>query len=395
MVQLTAEKRQRLHDGLSAFADRTTHSIKARISAYAGPDGGARHRLIHLAVKSAMSHFLHTIEAEGHPSNAGVSDLYRRMAWGEVDEGKSLVDLEEAITLAHVAALQYLIESADRGLLPRGSLVLIAHDLAAFIGYLREEIQTGADLNYASPLPDRSQRTLIRSLFAEDEEAIARQAEHHGWNLPDRAVVLLARPGGSITWPASGLSSFACDLTAEHAIFLVAPDKADDLAAELRGLDPALQIARSLDVPLLDVGHARHWATRLFDLADLGVIPQRPVLDADVETTQLWLQGEPVLRRELVRLRLAPLSTEGRASQTALTQTLLTWLVTRESAPELARRLGIHPQTVRYRWRRISELFGADMQDPGTLMQLWMVLQSSVPRWNAGADEELAHWRGR
>lgn len=44
----------------------------------------------------------------------------------------------------------------------------------------------------------------------------------------------------------------------------------------------------------------------------------------------------------------------------------------------------MHPQTVRYRWKRINDLFGASLHDPEFLLLATMLLRSNPPLWHVG-----------
>ena len=76
-----------------------------------------------------------------------------------------------------------------------------------------------------------------------------------------------------------------------------------------------------------------------------------------------------------------------------LSRTLLAWLSTHDSAPVLARKLGVHAQTVRYRLRRLRELLGDRLDDPDSMLAMKLALEAALPLWSAGrmtADVEGA-----
>jgi DNA-binding PucR family transcriptional regulator len=123
------------------------------------------------------------------------------------------------------------------------------------------------------------------------------------------------------------------------------------------------------------------------------VIPARPVIECVRFRTEIWLHAEPVLRRQLAQELLQPLFNETENSREILSETLLVWLETRDSAPAIAARLGVHPQTVRYRWKRINELFGDSLHDPDYVIQLTLLLKASVPLWIAGDQSDFRRFR--
>ena len=138
---------------------------------------------------------------------------------------------------------------------------------------------------------------------------------------------------------------------------------------------------------------AFRWSGRVLTLVQRGVIPDQRVVDAADHLTQIWLHAEPALRQSLVQSLLAPLLAESPNSREILSETLLVWLETRDSAPAIAAQLGIHPQTVRYRWKRINELFGDALREPEFIVQITMVLKASVPLWKAGDQSDFERFQ--
>ena len=88
----------------------------------------------------------------------------------------------------------------------------------------------------------------------------------------------------------------------------------------------------------------------------------------------LAVRGEPGAIGVLAELRLAPFADLAPGSRQRLLQTLLSWLRHWGSRAEVATELYIHPQTVSYRLRRLRELLGDDLDDPGSRLELLLVL---------------------
>ncbi len=61
---------------------------------------------------------------------------------------------------------------------------------------------------------------------------------------------------------------------------------------------------------------------------------------------------------------------------TEVTQSLLAWFQARFDFGDAAAHLHIHPNTLRYRLRRISENGGIDLENPDVCIQLWLQLRS-------------------
>jgi DNA-binding PucR family transcriptional regulator len=63
------------------------------------------------------------------------------------------------------------------------------------------------------------------------------------------------------------------------------------------------------------------------------------------------------------------------AREERIAETLLAWLQLGENAAEVAQRIHVHPQTVRYRLRQITELFGDQLCDPHSRFELQLALR--------------------
>jgi DNA-binding PucR family transcriptional regulator len=91
---------------------------------------------------------------------------------------------------------------------------------------------------------------------------------------------------------------------------------------------------------------------------------------------ELLLRSEPGLARELAGDHLAPLAELPAGSRARLTETLRVWLAEQGRLKPVAERLGVHPQTARYRVRRLRELFGGALDDPE--QRFWLELALRV-----------------
>lgn len=91
-------------------------------------------------------------------------------------------------------------------------------------------------------------------------------------------------------------------------------------------------------------------------------------------STLLLLQDEP-LAHALAARWLRPLADLTPRQSERLEVTLLAWLEG-GGAPEAAKALSVHPQTVRYRMRQLEKLFGPGLRDPRTRFELEMALRS-------------------
>ena len=92
---------------------------------------------------------------------------------------------------------------------------------------------------------------------------------------------------------------------------------------------------------------------------------------------ELLLASDPGLAAEFAAAQLAPLQSLSPGSRERLTATLRTWLDEQGRLGPAAQRLGIHPQTARYRLARLRELFGDGLDDADTRFWLELALRVS------------------
>jgi DNA-binding PucR family transcriptional regulator len=90
----------------------------------------------------------------------------------------------------------------------------------------------------------------------------------------------------------------------------------------------------------------------------------------------LCLLTDPYLLTEIGNRSLAPFDGLTSKRRARLGETLLAWLQSRSSAPDLATQLGVHPQTVRYRLRQLEELFGDRLNNPDERLNLEVTLRA-------------------
>jgi DNA-binding PucR family transcriptional regulator len=83
--------------------------------------------------------------------------------------------------------------------------------------------------------------------------------------------------------------------------------------------------------------------------------------------------------------RLSPLSGMRSPQRERLAETLLSWLQCGHNASEVAARLAVHPQTVRYRMRQLDELFGDQLHDPAAQFEMQLALRALTLRLAAAS----------
>ncbi|MER7759049.1 helix-turn-helix domain-containing protein [Streptomyces sp. NPDC097619] len=142
-------------------------------------------------------------------------------------------------------------------------------------------------------------------------------------------------------------------------------------------LDTALRGRTAAVGPVVDLaetGCSVRWARRLLALTPDRTGPETRAAFVDDHLAGLLLMQDEPLTRALADCRLRPLDPLTPRQRERLELTLLAWLEG-GGAPEAARALKVHPQTVRYRLRQIERLFGPSLRDPGTRFELELALR--------------------
>ncbi|MBB1245982.1 helix-turn-helix domain-containing protein [Streptomyces durbertensis] len=249
--------------------------------------------------------------------------------------------------------------------------------LLTALGYQKEpqrERPTGKPV--AVPVPiDRARRNLFAAVTGDLcalETPLSELARSARWPLPERVRAVVLTSPGEATQLAASLGDTLLSLADGEACLLV-PDQGPETRAALETALRGRIAAVGHGVALSDAAASLRWARRLLALA-----PSRPVTETlfveDHLTLLLLLQDE-TLARALAGRWLGPLEELTPRQSERLEVTLLAWLEG-GGAPEAAKTLQVHPQTVRYRLRQIEKLFGSALRDPRTRFELEMTLRS-------------------
>ncbi|MBQ0986807.1 helix-turn-helix domain-containing protein [Streptomyces sp. F63] len=118
-------------------------------------------------------------------------------------------------------------------------------------------------------------------------------------------------------------------------------------------------------------------ALRFARLALAGLRHTGPgVARFDDDPLAMVVAAAPAEAGHLVEVVLRPLLDLPAAERARLLETLEHWFATSGSAREAAGRLFVHPNTVRYRLRRIEELTGRSLSDPRAAAHIAVALQA-------------------
>jgi DNA-binding PucR family transcriptional regulator len=161
------------------------------------------------------------------------------------------------------------------------------------------------------------------------------------------------------------------------------PGRRAAIEAELR--DWAAAIGPT--VPVTQAARSLRSARRTLELAaHLELDTATPIRSQDHTLTLVLLHGQEMMN-DLVDHLLAPLDTfRGHSRRQRLCQTLLMCLQCGFNAAEVAARLHLHPQTIRYRIRQLEEAFGPSIHDPTRNLDY----QAALTYWSLTVDPATA-----
>jgi PucR C-terminal helix-turn-helix domain len=370
---------ERLREEIPAIAEETVTAIRAEIPDYGAIDG-AFGRDLRQGVADALQHFVSVVELRAPTLGAG-RELYVALGKRELRAGRTLDALQAAYRVGARVAWRRIAEIGTQGGAGAETVSVLAESVFAYldeIAAVTVDAFAAAQAVAAGERERRRQR-LVSVLLADPppgRPAIERAAHEASWPLP--RTVALATIGEAIVVTASRR------MPADHLVGVVAnvgcvvvsdpdgPGRRDQLARLLRGASATLG-------PTVAPEHARHsWARAvgLWRLREAGRVHGEGLLRADDHLLLLLLAEDPTIIDDLERHRLAALVGLAPRSRARLEDTLLAWLRHHGNGPRIAAELQVHPQTVRYRLRRLRDLLGGDLDDPDLRFELEVVLRA-------------------
>jgi hypothetical protein len=366
-----------LRPSLTRLADEVVDAVRASVPAYARPADGTFEATLRAGVEQALRHFLAEIEASG-PVARG--DVYQELGRGEMRAGRSLEALLTAYRVgARVAWRRFAAVGVEQGLAP-DTLYRLAESLFAYIDVLSAESAEGHALERSAVAGEArlQRRRLVRLLLREppaEPAEIETLAGEAGWPLP-RALAVLAVSGEGRAAAVAHLPTDAiAEMIGETGYAILpdpeAPGRRAEVARAVLDAGACAGLGTTVAWPDTPVSLAR--ATAALALAEGAP----GLLVARERAGELLLRSDPRLLAELAADRLAPLASLSAGARQRLTETLRVWLAEQGRLAQVAARLHVHPQTVRYRLARLRELYGEGLDDPDERFWIELALRGA------------------
>jgi hypothetical protein len=388
---------------LPGLANETIAAIGVEVPEYARAMEGEFGRLVRMGVEVAFNRFVDLV-MDPKADLAIARETYVNLGRGEFHAGRSLDVLLAAYRVGARLAWRRFVEAGSAGGLPPEVIYDLGEAIFAYIDELSAESAEGyaQEQSAAAGESQRRRRRLVRMLAQDppaSHEAVRTAAQAAGWALPRDVAALVAGeaeaapvaagtpdgqpvPGEEV---ADALATRLARLLAGGAVggavgglaCVFVPDP--DAPGRRRQLVRAIGSERAAlgpTVPWPSAAASLRRAAGTFRLAAEGRIAETGLLDAERHLPALLLAADPEVSAELARTRLAPLQELPAGPRARLTETLRAWLDRPGQVQAVAGVLGVHPQTVRYRVRRLRELFGDALEDPERRFELSLALRA-------------------
>ncbi len=363
---------------LPGLAREIIAEIRERIPEYARPMDGPYGHWLRVGVHQALASFFDAV-ADPAASQEQRDQVCRMLGQQEAREGRSLDSLQSAYRIGLRVGWRRVTDVGLRYGAPAEVMSGLADAMLAYSEELASlSLQGYLEIKALSAQSQYQWRRRLLGLILERPAAPARAvtelADLVGWPVPDE-VTLVALEAGRRRVPDLAEGTLAeLDSPQPHLLLpgRIGPADRDALTRSLTGCRCAVGPA----VPLADAGHSLRWARRALNLATAGIIGDGPITFCDDYLVELWLLADERLIDQLAQRRLGALSGLSKIQRQRLEETFGAWLETSGTAPEMAERLKVHPQTVRYRMRVLERMLGGQLSDPETRFAIEIVLRA-------------------
>ncbi|MFE0678488.1 helix-turn-helix domain-containing protein [Streptomyces sp. NPDC058867] len=363
-------------------------AIITEVPAYRRPLESATGRDLIEAIRLTLLQFAELVE---HPDSSQDQLLshFRELGRVEFRNGRTTDSIQAAFRVgARVGSRRYA-EILQAAALP-AELVVPLHEAViihisnlsneAVAGFRAERLRSGGEVR-------RARRALVERLLEQPPAApgtspalssLQSLAARAGWPLPELLTCVVVRPaGGRIVLP--GAESELLTVQRGNDLVVIAPTTgaafgpAERIRTALQGRAAALGPAVAPVEAWLSHQCARLALDRRSALEVAGGVFVR----AEEELADLCVIRAGTMGRLLGRRALAPFAALPRGRARRLTETLEALLMSwGRTAPEVARALGIHPQTARRRLRQLDDLLGDQLMSPAFHFEALLALRT-------------------
>jgi hypothetical protein len=370
-----------LEPELDAVTDEILETIAREVPDYARPLEGQFGQGVRTGVTEALRQFVELIRSPSGARGRG-REVYVALGRGELRQGRTLDALQSAYRVGARVAWRRLAEAARRAAIDPELLSLLAESIFAYI----EELSADSVEGYweaRSQLEDerrRRRRELVAVLLRDppaDESDLRAAAAAAGWRLP-RTAAAVACSESQLDELARRLppDTLWAAVDGEGCIVIPDPD----------GPGRRAQIERALSAGALGPTTSPSALAESWSLAraarrasEAGVLGRAGLVRVEEALPALLLYENRELIQRIAARRLAPFEELSPKSRRRMEETTLAFVQHQGNAAAMARALGLHAQTARYRLGRLRELLGDDLDDPDARFELELSLRGRIP----------------
>ena len=371
-----------LRPELPSLSEEIIEALREKIPEYARPMDGPYGQIMRTGVEQALSSFVDRVADPG-TSLVHRDEVALMLGRHEAEEGRSLDSLQTAYRIGSRVAWHRVMEVGRKADLTSDIMSQLADAVFAYMNELAELSFQGYREARAVTAEEQQavRRRLLQLILDRDQpiplRALADIATDANWPLPDQvtAVAVQASPTAE-PGPLTAESDVLASLDEGQPHMLIPEEAGVGRQAALAARLGTRRAAIGLTVPLADAADSLRWARQALALAGSGAIEAGQIVHCEDHLLTLWLMSDSALAEQISRRQLGALEGLTPRQRERLTETFGAWLETRGTAAEIADRLQVHPQTVRYRIRQLERTLGDQFGDPDTRFAMEMVLRA-------------------
>jgi hypothetical protein len=376
---LPAEIADLIGPELDATTDAILVAIAREVPDYARPLEGAFGHGVRTGVTEALRQFAELIRSPSGARGPG-REVYVALGRGELRQGRTLDALQSAYRVGARVAWRRLAAAATRAGVEPEVLSLLAESIFAYI----EELSADSVEGYAEASSQlegerrRRRRELVAVLLRDppaEQADLRAAADAAGWTLP-RTAAALACPEDRLERLAARLpaDSLAAPLDGVGCVIVPDPDGPGRRSETERVAGAALGPTG----PLAALGGSWALSRATLRAIEAEAIEAPDLVRVDEVLTQLLLFENGALVNRIASRRLAALEPLTPKARRRMEETALAFVQQHGNAAAMARALGVHAQTARYRVRRLRELLGDALDDSDARFELELALRARL-----------------
>ena len=383
---LPAEIADVIEPELEATTDEILATIAREVPDYARPLEGSFGRGVRTGVTEALRQFVELIRSPSGARGPG-REVYVALGTGELRQGRTMDALQSAYRVGARVAWRRLAAAATRAGVEPDVLSLLAESIFAYIETLSADSVEGyAEARARLEGEQRRRRQeLVAALVREppaDEADLRAAAEAVAWRMPRAAAALACDeeqldrfatrlPPDAL---AAGLDGVGCAIVPDPD----GPGRPSQIEQAIRGAGTGAPVVLGPTGATGSLAASWSLARATLRAVGAGAIEAPGLVRADDVLTKLLLFENAGLMERIATRRLSPLAALTPKARRRMEQTALAYMEQRGNAAAMARALGVHPQTARYRLRGLRELLGDAIDDPDARFEIELALRAQL-----------------